>query len=194
VPAPAEAFLFASRRACPGGGRTKLLPRVLPCAANLSSAFGGRKKKEWGDRAALRSYESWPHRRKADGGLLIRLPSGLPRRRQNYAATQRPRPAGRKSFFRLRRKKKKEWGDRAALRSYESWPRRRKADGGQVGSRQSWPRRRKADGGQEPPVGLAPSEAELGSYPEAPPGRPRILFRLRRKYDINSGYLADRLT
>ena len=74
-------------------------------------------------------------------------------------------------------RKKKEWGDRAALRSYESWP-----------------RRRKADGGQEPPVGLAPSEAELSSYPEAPPGRPRILFRLRRKYDINSGYLADRLT
>jgi hypothetical protein len=50
------------------------------------------------------------------------------------------------------------------LRSYESWPRRRKADGGQVVSRRSWPRRRKADGGQEPPVGLAPAEAELSGY------------------------------
>ena len=56
-------------------------------------------------------------------------------------------------------------------------------------------------------AGIKPTEALLTAsrrarpggggtklLPKAPPGRPRILFRLLRKYDITPGYLADRLT
>jgi len=43
----------------------------LPCAANLSSASGGRKKKEWGDRAALVAMSPGPAGVKPNGVELV---------------------------------------------------------------------------------------------------------------------------
>ena len=58
-----------------------MLPSGLPAPTLSSSASGGRRKSGgWGERRPC-SYQSRPRRHKADGGLLIRLPAALPRRR-----------------------------------------------------------------------------------------------------------------